>query len=45
MSRWEDLFDLLEETNDLAEETAEIQRRLEKKIDEIAALLKKEKLG
>lgn len=43
MSRWDDIFDLIEETNDLGEEIAENQRRLEKKMDEIINLLKSKK--
>lgn len=41
MSRYDDLFDLLEENNDLAQEILEYQRRLEKKFEEVLALLKK----
>jgi hypothetical protein len=40
MGRYDDIFDLLEENNDLAEEMLEYQRKLEKKLDELAALLK-----
>lgn len=41
MSRYDDLFDLLEENNDLAQEILEYQRKLEKKFEEVLALLKK----
>ena len=40
MSRYDDLFDLLEENNDLGEEILEYHRKLEKKIEEILALLR-----
>lgn len=43
MSRYDDLFDLLEENNDLAQEILEYQRKLEKKFEEVLALLKKQK--
>jgi NADH:ubiquinone oxidoreductase subunit E len=40
MSRYDDLFDLLEENNDTAEEILEYHRKLEKKIEEVLALLR-----
>lgn len=40
MSRYDDLFDLLEENNDLGEEILEYHRKLEKKIEEVLALLR-----
>ena len=45
MSRYDDLFDLIEENNDLAQEILEYQRKLEKKFEEVLALLKKQNAG
>jgi hypothetical protein len=43
MSRYDDLFDLIEETNDAVEEILEYARSLEKKLDEAMALLREMK--
>jgi hypothetical protein len=43
MSRYDDLFDLIEETNDAVEEILEYARSLEKKLDEAIALLREMK--
>jgi predicted DNA-binding ArsR family transcriptional regulator len=40
MSRYDDLFDLIEETNDSVEEILEYARNLEKKLEEALALMR-----
>lgn len=41
MSRYDDLFDLIEENNDLAQEIIELQRKLDRKLEELIVLFKK----